>query len=49
MVGPINLLEQVVHSRGNSSPKERKNCTKKSFQVQVLGLIWLVVIMSMLD
>ena len=50
-VGPTTLLERVVHSRGNSSPniKEKQNCTKFSFWVQVLRLIWLVVVVALLD
>ena len=50
-VGSTTLLEKVVHSRGNSSPniKEKQNCTKFSFWVQVPRLIWLVVVVALLD
>ena len=50
MVGPTNLLGQVVHHRGNSSPSKKvtENCTKWSFWVQILDLIWLVVAVALL-
>ena len=51
MVGPTNLHGQVLHSMENSSPnrKAKQNCTKWSFWVQALGLIWVVVVVVVLN
>ena len=51
MVDPTRHLEQVVHSKGSSSPKkeEKESCTIIGFLVQVLVLIWLLVKVALLD
>ena len=51
LVGSTNHLEQVEHNRGNSSPnqKEKPDFLKCSLWVQVLGLLWLGVVVALLD
>ena len=51
MVGTIKHLERIVYSKGDNSPNknEKEGYTKWSFWIQILGLIWLLVIVDLLD
>ena len=51
MIGSTSHKEQVEYNRGNTSTnrKKKQNYTKRSFKVQVVGLIWLLVVVALLD